>query len=327
MTNTEIIQLRIRARAGDAAAMTTLGRRLLTGDGVAPAPEEGVKYITDAAAKGNGEAIAQLAGFAAWGVMRQIDIEEALNLLARSAKSGYKPAQQELRFLARQERCDDWRGLRSQIDVAELRTSPVARVVSQQPRIAVFEKFARPEECDWIVARSGDNLQRAQVYRRDAPGLKISEDRTNSEADLTMKRADIVLSLIRDRIAAAVQMPVSHFEVTKLLHYEPGQEFHQHSDFITADTPPLIQDVQMFGQRIATFLVYLNDDYEGGETDFPKVKVRFKGRKGDALLFYNLLPSGQPDYATLHAGLPPASGVKWLLSQWIRTKPINQALR
>jgi hypothetical protein len=30
-----------------------------------------------------------------------------------------------------------------------------------------------------------------------------------------------------------------------------------------------------------------------------------------------------PDYDTAHAGLPPASGMKWLLSQWVRSKPVG----
>ena len=30
-----------------------------------------------------------------------------------------------------------------------------------------------------------------------------------------------------------------------------------------------------------------------------------------------------PDYESLHAGLAPTRGEKWLFSQWIRSKPVN----
>ena len=63
--------------------------------------------------------------------------------------------------------------------------------------------------------------------------------------------------------------------------------------------------------------------YEGGETDFPRISFRFKGKRGDALLFSNTDPAGAPDYDTVHAGLPPTSGEKWLLSQWIRSRPMT----
>ena len=323
MTQTDILALRTRARAGDAGALVTLGKRLLTGDGVAPAPQDGIAYIRDAAAKGNGEAIAQLALFAAWGVMQPRNLDGAFDQLMKAAKAGWKPAQRELLFLARQSRGDDWKGLRKAIDVHAWTKSPSGRAISGAPRVRVFEEFASVGECDWLIERARNNLRRAQVYRHDAAGHTVSGDRTNSEADFTVNVADIVLNLLRDRIANAAATPVSHFEVTKLLHYEPGQQFHNHADFIETNSPALAQDVARYGQRAVTFLVYLNDDFAGGETDFPRANVRFKGKKGDALMFYNVLPSGEPDYATLHAGLPPTTGVKWLLSQWIRSKPLN----
>ena len=67
-----------------------------------------------------------------------------------------------------------------------------------------------------------------------------------------------------------------------------------------------------------TFLLSLNDGYEGGETKFPELQQRWKGRAGNALFFWNVEPDGTPDRRTVHAGLPPASGEKWLLSQWVR---------
>ncbi|MBF8292745.1 MAG: hypothetical protein HW392_1572, partial [Steroidobacteraceae bacterium] len=48
-----------------------------------------------------------------------------------------------------------------------------------------------------------------------------------------------------------------------------------------------------------------------------------KGRRGDALVFANVDDSGAPDYQTVHAGLPPTSGVKWLLSQWVRDRTVS----
>jgi hypothetical protein len=189
----------------------------------------------------------------------------------------------------------------------------------------VFEGFANADECEHLIDRARHNLKRAMVYRRDATGFMASDVRTNSEADFVANVADIALNFIHHRIAAATGIPPNYFEITKLLHYEPGQQFSMHSDYIDTSTPALAQDVGRNGQRVATFLVYLNDDYVGGETDFPKINFRYKGRRGDALLFFNVLPSGEPDRSTVHAGLPPTRGVKWLLSQWLRAKPLSPA--
>jgi hypothetical protein len=74
----------------------------------------------------------------------------------------------------------------------------------------------------------------------------------------------------------------------------------------------------MRGQRALTVLIYLNDDYAGGDTAFPMLGRSFKGRKGDALIFWNLAQDGAPDGRTLHIGTAPTKGEKWLFSQWIR---------
>jgi hypothetical protein len=284
--------------------------------------QEGMAHISDAAQRRHGQALAQLALFAAWGVMRPRNLGEALDGLARAAECGWNPAQRELQFLARHPGTD-WNAMRRSIDIAAWTRAPAARAISEAPRIRVFEGFARADECDWLIARASGSLRRAQVYRRDALGTKETGERTNSEADFTANNADIVLNLIRDRIGAAAQTDVGFFEVAKLLHYQPGQQFSLHADFIETNTPALAQDVAAHGQRVATFLIYLNDDYSGGETDFPRIDFRFKGRRGDALLFFNVTSTGTPDYNTLHAGLPPDSGMKWMLSQWIRDRRVG----
>jgi prolyl 4-hydroxylase len=82
--------------------------------------------------------------------------------------------------------------------------------------------------------------------------------------------------------------------------------------------PDAMTQVSRFGPRVSTILIYLNDDYGGGETEFPTIGWRYKGRPGDLLFFWNVTEAGEPDLLTLHAGLTPTYGEKWLLSQWVR---------
>ncbi len=317
----DLYELRERARAGDSRALTNLGRRLLMGDKVSA--REGVACLELAAAGGNGEATAQLAVLDAWGVMRARNVESALDRLQRAAEFGWAPSRRELRFLARDDG-DDWASLRSRVDVAGWTRPPAVRVLSEAPRIRVCEGFATAAECAWLVELARGGLRRALIYRKDAAGHTASDSRTNTESDYTLGRADIVLALLRARLATAAGVEARFFEVAKLLHYEPGQQFAPHCDFQEPATPALRQEIQRHGQRIATALVYLNDDYEGGETEFPRIGLRYRGALGDALLFDNVRPSGELDYDTLHAGLPPTRGVKWLYSQWMRDRPVAE---
>jgi prolyl 4-hydroxylase len=109
-----------------------------------------------------------------------------------------------------------------------------------------------------------------------------------------------------------------------VLHYEAGQQFAKHFDFIDPEQPGLSEDIAEKGQRVATLLIYLNDDFTGGQTAFATLGYSFKGGKGDALMFWNTDAQGRPDRRMLHAGMPPLSGEKWILSQWIRRDPSVQ---
>jgi hypothetical protein len=309
-----------RARDPESAALAEQGRRLLVG-GTSEACLKGLALLREASRRGSAEAAQLLSVCAAWGVAQPRDLRLALSFLESAARLGSSSALSELRILAR-DPTGDPATLRRRIDLRSWTTPTPARSLRERPRVTAFERFLSPEECDWLIERGRPGLKRAQVYRQSSTP-KTAETRTNSEADFTIFRADVVLSLIRDRISNAAGVPVSHFEITKLLHYAPGEQFALHADFIEPRTPELVRQIQMIGQRALTFLVYLNEDYEGGATHFPKLGLQNRGARGDALLFSNVDAAGAPDYDTLHAGLPPTRGEKWLLSQWIRTRAIT----
>lgn len=314
-------ELRTRARLGDLAALRTLGQRLLVGEGVRQSVNEGVALIREAAAKGDAAATLLLSVFAAWGVLQARNFDTALDYLTRAALAGSTPAQRELQILARST-STDWQALRQLIDIPALTTPSAMRTARERPRIVVIESFATADECVWLIERGRPHLRRAKVYHGSS-ALEASQARTNTEADFTVFNTDVLLALVRERMAVAARTASAYFEVTKLLHYEGGEQFDPHGDFLEINTPELVREVEKRGQRSATFLTYLNDSYDGGETDFPQLGFRYKGTRGSALLFNNIDREGLPDYSTVHAGMPPTSGEKWLLSQWIRTQPVT----
>jgi prolyl 4-hydroxylase len=308
--------------AGDVANLTALGKRLLVGEGLPVSIDKGIATLGDAASRGGGEAAAVLSVCAAWGLGQPRNIDAALDHLTHAAQLGWEPARRELELLARDSGPEP-AALRRKIDLASWRSAPRTRVQFEQPRVVVIERFASDQECQWLIGRAaGGGLQRAKVYRGSATA-QVAETRTNREMSFTIFNADVVLSLIRDRISAAAGAPLSHFEIAKLLHYSPGEQFALHADFIEAKTPELARELAARGQRSATFLIYLNDGYEGGATQFPRLSWQYRGGRGDALLFSNVDASGAPDHDTIHAGMPPTSGEKWVLSQWLRTRPIG----
>jgi prolyl 4-hydroxylase len=90
----------------------------------------------------------------------------------------------------------------------------------------------------------------------------------------------------------------------RIYRYEPGQHFGLH------------EDQSYFGddgtKSLLTLMVYLNDDFEGGETEFPEQGETIVPRTGTALLFQHRL---------LHAGTRVLRGVKLVLRSDVLYRP------
>jgi prolyl 4-hydroxylase len=275
--------------------------------------------VQDAADLGSPQAITRLAHFRAAGVLDKADWDGAVDLLQRAAELGWTPALNELRVLAGSDG-ETPSELRARVDIHAWIAPKPTRVVNDAPRIRTIDAFMSDEECAWMMSLGQPKLARASVYDNQARGSQVVQARSNKAAALVLLDMDVVTVFLTARMANTIGLPNQWFEPPAVLHYSPGEEFTPHFDFLSPSVPGQAAELKRGGQRIATLLTYLNDGYEGGETDFPRLGYRFKGRAGDALVFANVEPSGAPDSRTMHAGLPPTSGEKWLLSQWIRDR-------
>ncbi len=317
--------LRQACEGGDAVAMSYLGARLLIGRAAPLEPRTALRLLGRAAELDQADAHTILATIGAASAITAGQWAAALDHLERAAELGSGRAQGQLRLLSGLTCTPDtapgaWGRLRRGVDWAAWTQPPPKRVLSEAPRLRAVDGFLSAAVCDWLVARAEPLLKPASVYDPDSGTARQEQARSNSAVEFDAVNADVVMMLVRDRMGAATHLPTAAMEPLQVLHYEVGQRFERHFDFLDPAVEGYARDAAARGQRIATFLIYLNDDYEGGETEFPLAALRHRGRKGDALYFANVDTAGQPDRRTLHAGVAPTSGVKWLLSQWIRDR-------
>jgi hypothetical protein len=314
-------------QGGDLDAMTELGKRLVVGDRGPLLPKDGAGLLLDAAKAGHAEAALRLAVLTALGAHVAQNWNDALALLVLAAERGSVSARGQLEALAGREADGGegesrWRRLAERIDLKHWLGAPPGRTLCAAPVVRVFQGFATDSVCAWLVEQARPNLKRALIY--DPVGGKDIADhmRTNSAAGFDLMHADVVQAVVQWRMSAAVGVPVQHMVGPPVLHYAIGEEITNHYDFVNPKIPNYPAEIAQRGQRIITFLVYLNDDYEGGETDFPELGLRYHGAKGDGLFFTNALPNGEPDLRMVHAGLPPKDNEKWLMSQFIRNRVV-----
>ncbi|MEP7313384.1 MAG: 2OG-Fe(II) oxygenase [Pseudomonadota bacterium] len=317
--------------ARDPSCTRALGMRLLAGDRAPLLPAEGLRFLGEACDLGLPESAARAAGLLALGVNAPANWPLALQWLARSAIAGWQPARQQLLAL-----CDDrelatrtatatrpdWVQLAAAVRLDNWRRSPPPDIRYEDPRVTAFAELIRPELCRFLITLANGRLAPAKVYdpvnRQDI----IAAHRSNTIAVFDLQSVELAHVLVQARMGAACGLSEKLMESPSVLHYAPGQEIRDHYDFVDPNsTADYAGEIARNGQRVITFLLYLNDDYEGGETAFPTLGFVHKGRCGEGLYFVNALADLSPDLRMLHAGRPPTRGEKWIVSQFIRSRP------
>jgi prolyl 4-hydroxylase len=302
------------------------GMAMLAGTTLSADWERAVGLIDAAAAGGHAQAIERQALLECRGVGRAPNWDKALDSLAIAAQRGSRSAARQL-FLLADDRYEpaasteappgEWTQVRSRISIAQ-RVKAVGapvRTLSESPLVQAVPGFASAAECEWLIALAAPRLTRAGVYNNPTG---VDPGRTNQFALFNFANADMIVEVIRHRIANQIRAPLTCLEISQVLHYGVGQEFVLHCDFL--DPQALREEIARNGQRVATVLIYLNETFEGGYTSFPRLRLNHRGRTGDALVFGNIDAAGRPDTRSQHAGCPPTQGEKWVFSQWVRDR-------
>ena len=252
------------------------------------------------ASDGDVRAAHALAGFLAGGIGGPRDWQAAVDLLRLCApRDGLAAMQTEL---------ISEMGLTADGLPASL---PELKAVHSTKRISVAERLLSPKECEFLIRIATPMLLGAKVISVTNQIEDQKNVRDNDHCGFAMLQEPPAIRAINLRVAAVSATDVRQGEPLQIMRYREGQQYRTHLDRISAGT----------NQRLMTAIIYLNDDFSGGETGFPVLDMAVRGRRGDALLFRNLTEKGEVDRDMQHAGLPPTGGVKFIASRWILERP------
>lgn len=173
--------------------------------------------------------------------------------------------------------------------------------------VRLFPALFSHAECDLVQAAADRRYLPSSIV--NASGREVPHPLRSSEgAPLHWLIEDPAIHALNRRLAKASGTTYAQAEPLLVLRYRQGQEYRPHFDALPG----------LANQRVKTALVYLSDDYHGGETEFTRLGLKVKGRKGDVLVFSNTRADGTPNPVSEHAGLPVLTGTKYLASRWIR---------
>lgn len=163
--------------------------------------------------------------------------------------------------------------------------------------IFTIDNFWTRHECDDFISKS-EAIGYEPATIETEKGQKVIEHVRNNNRviykDATL--ADKIWTLLKPFAPKEIgnSKAIGLNELFRFYRYQAGQEFKRHRDqsYIRNDLEA----------SYYTFMIYLNDNYEGGDTAFHNLTIR--PRQGTALIFYHDLE---------HEGSSVRQGTKYVL--------------
>jgi prolyl 4-hydroxylase len=301
-------------------------------------PQAAVDLIIDAAKRGDGDALNELALWHVYGTPVPRSFAAARGLFEKAGAAGHRGAAlthavfvaigaggpadwpAALALLDKAAKQDPAAASQREL-IAAMRLTPDGAPVplfaleslSTSPKVAVTRALFTPDECAHVASLSAPRLVPSVVVNSVTGRESPHPIRTSEGAVLGPIQQDLVIHALDRRIAAVTSSRVEQGEPLTVLRYAPGQQYRLHHDCLPGEA----------NQRVLTAIVYLNAGYEGGATQFPAIDTDFRGGIGDAILFANTLADGGVDERSRHAGLPITQGEKWICTRWIRARDFD----
>ena len=174
------------------------------------------------------------------------------------------------------------------------------------PKPVVIENFLSENERIHIKQEAKSKLHVSTVDK----DRRVDEQIRKSETAWLSTEDPIVRSVV-ERCVSRTDRPIENCEQLQVLRYTEGGHYNPHQDVFYQDK----------NKRLYTFIIALNDEYEGGETAFPVINEKYKLKAGDALFFHTLDNYGLDTSDALHGGQPVKSGEKWICNLWVHKYP------
>jgi len=179
----------------------------------------------------------------------------------------------------------------------------------------VVDNIMTPEESEY-------DLETAKSKFSDSTVLSGKDDSIRKSETAWLKKTDPVVRTFFSRLSKQFNFDVANVEDLQVVRYFPGGFYNDHHDSCCEDTKYCREFVQQSGQRVLTILIYLNDEFEGGHTNFKNLNLNLKANPLGGIVFHPLQSGGGMCHpSALHKGTPVTSGVKDICNVWVRERP------
>ncbi|XP_064468872.1 prolyl 4-hydroxylase subunit alpha-1-like [Ornithodoros turicata] len=204
-------------------------------------------------------------------------------------------------------------------------------VISVDPWFVLFHDFISAQEAEEIKSHSRRHLKRATTVHQD--GAMNPVPYRVSKSYFLEEHVFPAAKRVETKIFDVTGLSGSSAENFQIAHYGVGGHYITHTDYTKKDQSTL-PDHHLWGNRLATVLMYLTDVKSGGATAFVEANVAVRPQRGLALFWFNMLRAedensekvtewSEPRYGdrrTSHCACPVLEGSKWIATKWFREK-------
>jgi prolyl 4-hydroxylase len=189
-----------------------------------------------------------------------------------------------------------------------MRANIPTQILSKEPFIAILDSGFDDDTLDAITKLPFIEKTNTNRPERKGEETRISHTfythRTKDFLFITQR----IINRLKDEFMHTYSM--ENADAIQFVQYSEGGFFKNHTDFMNQDSDPLKKITPR--DRVATAIIYCNDNYLGGNTSFPELNISVVPKKGQ-MLYYEYNYKKTPltvNMKTMHSGDTVSKGEK-----------------
>lgn len=193
-------------------------------------------------------------------------------------------------------------------------------ILRDDPMIWQWDHWLDDHELSVLLTHL-DQLVYTEGYSSHPDGRHQVTDRRRALNHIVTDQDPVVFQQLEQKVADFLAQPKDHFEPAVVLQYQTMGYFRPHHDFNRQKWQGVTS------HRLATLILYINDDYQGGVTEFPRLGIKVTPRAGRAVFWRYDYQDAAKNQLLLHSGEYVTSGIKHAMVFFLRDRPFVGAQR
>lgn len=187
----------------------------------------------------------------------------------------------------------------------------MTNILNTNPTLFTIDNYLSTGQCNNILNYNW-KWSDSTGYDHKTHSSKPTSIRTSSTAYVNYNQENFPLDIknLNKNIAQTLKIDPSRCERPQLTKYAELQYYGPHWDYF-------FYGPNTDNNRVATVIIYLNDNFSGGSTSFPNLNLAVRPQQG-RLLYFDYNYNEEINRLTMHSGDIVFLGTKYIISVWIR---------